>query len=149
MNTIIELHQALVEAQHQKQELRVHVVGDAGHQGDVYVHTIKSRPECWSVETTDESRQVAVGQGEGSNHRASGPVQVFWPESAEAAADACPLKGLFDGDADCLRQILGPVVVARETWTLTHPKHAHHQFPAGVYLIQFQLDRRTMRRVQD
>lgn len=149
MNTVIKVHQALVKAKRQNQGLRVHDAGDTGHQGDVYVHPIKSRPECWSVETTDESRQVAVGQGEGSNHRAAGPVQVFWPESADAAVKGCPLKGLFDGDADCLRQILGPVVVARDAWTLTHPKHAHHQFPAGVYLIQFQLDRRTMRRVQD
>lgn len=148
--TITELHAKLEAAGcGQGAEIRRHTAKQHGHQGDVYVHPIKSRPDCWNVETTDQSRQVAVGAEEGSNHRAMGKVQVFWPDSAEHAAQACPLNGFFKSDEAAKRVCIGPVIVADAEWTLTHPKHAHHVFPAGTYLITYQLDRRTMRQVRD
>ena len=147
--TISELHTKLEAAGcGQAQEVRKHADKSTGHQGDCYVHPIKKRPAVWDVETTDQTRQVAVGQGEGSNHCASGKVRVYWPKSAAEASKACPVA-LFKKDEAARLQCLGPIVEADEPWTLTHPKHAHHECPAGIYLISYQLDRRTMRRVQD
>jgi hypothetical protein len=149
MKNVMELHESLTKAGcGGGQELRKHGVGDWAHQGDVYLIPIKSRPAVWSVETTQESRQIAVGQGEGSNHRVTGNVRVYWPESAQKAAESCPIK-LHEGANAALLQVLGPVIEADEAFQLTHPKHAHHELPAGVYLTVYQLDRRTMRRVQD
>ena len=149
MQNVMELHQRLTDQGcGNGPEVRSHAPGSHGHQGDVYVHPIEKRPAVWNVETTDQSRQVAVGQGEGSNHRAEGKIRVFWPESRTDAARENTFR-LFDNDPEILEQVLGPIVEAEEEWTLTHPKHAHHRFPAGTYLIQYQLDRRTLRRVQD
>ena len=36
--------------------------------------------------------------------------------------------------------LLGPVIVADEAFTLTHPEHAHHRLPAGIYQVGYQLD---------
>jgi len=148
--TINELHAKLEAAGcGQAQEIRRHNGKSHGHQGDIYIHPIKAKPDCWDIETTDQTRQVAIGQGEGSHHCAIGPVQVFWPKSAQLADEQCPLKGFFKNDQAARRVCLGPVLIATGPWTNTHPKHAHHEFPAGVYLVTFQLDRRTMRQVKD
>lgn len=150
MKTIIQLTEELAKAGvGHGQELRVHTKGQSGHQGDVYCHSVTSKPDCWNIETTDQNSQVAVGQGEGSNHRASGPARIFWPQNIDEASKACPLAGYYVDEPEARKVCLGPIIVADDNWTLTHPKHAHHQFPAGIYLITYQLDRRTMRRVQD
>ena len=147
--TVSELHEQLTKAgEGQAQEIRRHKAGSTGHQGDCYVHAIKKRPEAWDIETTDQTRQVAVGQGEGSNHRASGKVRIFWPKNTDIAAEQSPVQ-IFKNEPAARRVCLGPIIEAEEEWTLTHPKHAHHTFPAGIYQVTFQLDRRTMRRVQD
>lgn len=127
-------------------ELRLHTGRTAGHQGDVYVHPITRRPSVWSVKVT-EHRQVALGRSIGSRHCAEGAVGVFWPESAEGAARNCPIKMLWP--LPVIAACIGPIVDASEPWTLTHPEHAHHRFPAGLYLITYQLDTRTLARVQD
>jgi hypothetical protein len=135
----------------QGQELRKHDASSHGHQGDVYVHPIKAKPECWDVETTDQSRQIAIGQGAGSHHTAEGNVRVFWPRSIDEALKNLPVipGGFFKNEPEAQRQCCGPIIVAKETWRNPHPSHAHHEYPAGVYWVTFQLDRRTMRRVQD
>ncbi len=150
--TVIELHQELQEAVKSSsrsiRDCTKMKVGEHSRHGDCYFHRITERPECWDVETTDQTRQVAVGQGEGSHHCAKGAVRVFWPRSADAASKTCPIK-LFDGDNEARLQTLGPIIEAPEGWIATHPHHAHHEFGPGLYLTTFQLDRRTMRRVQD
>lgn len=148
--TIDQLHTKLEAAGcGQAQEVRRHTKNSVGHQGDIYCHPIKKRPACWDVETTDQTRQVAVGQGEGSHHCAAGKVRVFWPKNAQEAANDCPLKSFFANEPGARQVCLGPIIEADAEWTLTHPHHAHHTFPAGTYLITFQLDRRTMRQVRD
>ncbi len=130
------------------QEVRRHsgAMNEVSHQGDCYGHKIKSVPPAWNVAVT-EHRQVAVGEGIGSHHIAEGPaLKVLWPKSKAEAVAQCPIKGFVEALAEFC---LGPVVVAEKPWTLTHPKHAHHDFPAGVYLITYQLDRATMRQVRD
>lgn len=152
--TISELHTKLEQAGcGQGQEVRDHtkLKDSHGHQGDVYVHPIKAKPDCWNVETTEQSRQIAIGQGAGSHHTAEGQVRVYWPDSIDNAVKDCPKipGGFFKREPEARRQCLGPIVVAETAWRNSHPSHAHHIYPAGTFLITFQLDRRTMRRVQD
>jgi hypothetical protein len=152
MESIIIFHQKLeaaaADSKQEPRDCRAIKIGQHSRQGDCYVHPIKKRPASWDIETTDQTRQVAVGQGEGSNHCASGKVRVFWPKNAQEAAKECPIK-LFPNEEAARRVCLGPVIEADEEWTLTHPKHAHHEYPAGLYLVTYQLDRRTMRQVRD
>ena len=143
------------------QELRVHKVGEAGRQGDIYVFPINGRPPAWSVQVSLHT-QVALGDNIGSRHIATGRVRVYWPESKVEALKQMPInrkgdklknkraKAWCDGINDLTRQnLIGPVVESDEPWVLTHPEHAHHRFPAGIYLVTYQLDWRTHRAVRD
>ena len=113
-------------------------IGTVLHQGDVYLHRVaNNHPRGEKLGT----RQVAVGTTIGSRHIVEGPVEVF-------AGKALPK--IVKVPAWCRdNDMLGPVVVASETFTLTHPEHAHHQCPAGTYQVTFQADFSTMRRVSD
>lgn len=153
--TMLQFHKELAEAAAASpKDVRNHAkmkVGEVAMQGDVYITKIKSVPEAWSTETTHESRQVALGTTEGSRHCAEGDVQVLWPASREAALEA--IDKLIPGFTDKLgagaSPCIGPVVVAKDSWCLSHPEHAHHELPAGTYLVTYQLDRQTMRQVKD
>jgi hypothetical protein len=150
--TIQSLHQQLeAKGCGQGQELRRHTLQSHGHQGDIYVHPVAYKPDCWDVENTDNSRQIAIGQGVGSHHTAEGNVRVFWPRNIDEASEEVlkifPL--FFKDEAEARKQCIGPIVVAKETWLNPHPTHAHHEFPAGIYFVSYQLDRATMRRVVD
>jgi hypothetical protein len=149
--TVVDFHAQLTEAVkkplHETRHHQTCAVDKGAHQGDVYLIRIAKRPAAWTTEVS-ETRQVAVGQGEGSHYRANGALQVYWPKSTEAAVEHCPVKhlGFLDRLGNAAGQCLGPVIVAKERWELTHPKHANHSLPAGTYLVTY---RRTMRRVQD
>lgn len=112
-------------------------IGDAIHQGDVYIHRVADDyPHGKELGT----RQVAVGTTIGSRHIAEGNVSVY------AKAQPFPMPSM---DERCWDACTGPVIVAQGTWTLTHPEHAHHRLPAGCYVVTYQLDERTRRAVED
>lgn len=149
----IAFHQELTEAAAKSsQEVRRHPemqIGQVGHQGDVYIHRIAKAPAAWLTEVS-EHRQVAVGDTIGSRHIADGPkLRVLWPASREAAVKDCPIRGFIDTLGLGAEFCLGPIVESSEPWALTHPEHAHHEFPAGTYLVTYQLDRQQMRAVRD
>lgn len=135
-----------------RSDTRCHKSGEVGRQGDVYLHPIKEKPPAWDVEETIH-HQVALGQTQGARHCAS-KARVFWPSSAAEARKQLPLTGFMQrrkepvGETE-IESCIGPVVIADEEWTLTHPTHAHHSFPAGTYLVTYQFDERTRRRVAD
>ena len=115
-------------------------IGHAIHQGDVYLHRVADDfPRGEQIGAG--SVQIALGTGNGARHMAEGTVRVFkgvqLPEWVKAPMDVQP------------GEITGPVVVADDTWNLTHPEHPHHCLPAGVYQTTYQYDPQTMRRVQD
>jgi hypothetical protein len=117
--------------------------GGALHQGDVYLHRV---PDNWPRGKQLGTRQVAVGQTQGSRHIAEGAgVQVCEGKKLPASFRApkwlngTPPEGIF----------LGPVVVAEKRWSLSHPEHAKHTMPAGVYQVTYQGDPRMMARVSD
>lgn len=45
--------------------------------------------------------------------------------------------------------LVGPMIVAKENFTVVHPEHAHIQLPAGEYLVCYQLNDKTKQRVKD
>lgn len=150
--TAIEFHNQLAEAvKASGQEARKHTgkVGEVAHQGDVYCHAVRNIPEAWNVAVT-EHRQVALGATIGSRHIAEGDgLTVLWPASVDAAVSACPVEGLVKKLGNGARFCVGPIVKADKAWTLTHPEHAHHEFPAGNYLVTYQLDYSRQRQVRD
>jgi hypothetical protein len=153
MKTAVQFHEQLTEAvKVSSQDIRKHTamaIGAVGHQGDVYVHRIKDIPAAWDVAVT-EHRQVALGATIGSRHIAEGDgLTVLWPKSVEAAIEECPVKKLVQNLGNGARFCLGPIVKADKAWTLTHPEHAHHEFPAGNYLVTYQLDFSRQRQVRD
>lgn len=116
--------------------------GQAIHQGDVYVHRVDdSHPREDELGT----RQVAVGDTQGSRHVAVGDVSVYGGRALPPQFRAPAwLRG-----TDPRSIFLGPVVVARSPWTLSHPEHAHHRLPAGTYQVTYQADQRSRARVSD
>ncbi len=120
--TVNQAHEAIAKAATEAPEVRIHAklaVGDIAHQGDVYLQRIKSIPKGWTAKTAN--RQLAPGTTQGSRHCVAGDVELL-----------APPKG-----ADPL---LGPVIVAKDGCTITHPEHAHHELPAGIYQTGYQLD---------
>lgn len=113
-------------------------VGAVIHQGDVYLHRVADDHPHGKVLGT---RKLAIGQGEGSNHMAEGEdVEVF------AGTSLPPTMKVPSAVAALL---IGPVVVARESWRNSHTTHADHVLPAGTYQVTYQLDMLTQTRVQD
>lgn len=117
-------------------------IGQILHQGDVYLVRVADdhpRGAAWG------SRQVAIGDTQGSRHVAEGDVSVWagvdLPPGFKAPAwlNGANPKPIF----------LGPVVEARSTWTLTHPEHADHECAAGTYQVVYQADARQRARVAD
>lgn len=114
-------------------------VGFVVQQGDCYLHRVKdSHPHGSELGT----RQVAVGTTIGSRHVVEGEgVSVF-------AGTKLP-PGFKEAPALRQGSLLGPVVVADEPFVLTHPEHAHHRLPVGVYQVTYQADFVSMRAVVD
>lgn len=113
-------------------------LGDVLHQGDVYLHRVADdHPRGAELGT----RKVAVGEGEGSNHIVEGEVEVYHGTKFPPIV----IQDWALENPDCL----GPVIVAANECVLTHPKHAHHRMPAGVYQVTYQRDEATKRRVAD
>lgn len=111
-------------------------IGDVIRQGDLYVERIAKLPEKRGKKT--KNRQLAIGQTQGSRH----------------VIDPAP-KGLaIYAPRDGANALEGPLVVTKESWTLTHPEHGHFSLPAGVFAVRYQRDYAReradeLRRVQD
>lgn len=152
IKTAIEFVNHLEEAvKASSPEVRPHPglkIGRKGMQGDCYLHKIKERPACWNVAV--RGSQVALGQTIGSRHCADGQgVTVYWPDSKAAAVAQCPVSEITQRIGRAAEFLMGPCVDAPNGFTLTHPEHAHHEFPPGVYFVSYQLDYARQRQVQD
>jgi hypothetical protein len=114
-------------------------LGSVLHQGDVYLHRVPDNHPRGALLGT---MQIAVGTTIGSRHVVEGSkVSVYagvrYPDGFTEPAGCAP------------NALLGPVIVAEEDYTLTHPEHAHHRSPAGVDQVTYQFDARTMLAVAD
>ncbi|MGD0656359.1 MAG: hypothetical protein ABSA16_18655 [Thermoguttaceae bacterium] len=141
----MEILEAVKHVEAAKPEIDIRVIrrieiGHAIQQGDVYLHRVPDNfPHGEQIGA--ESVQVALGTGNGARHMAEGAVKVYkgvrLPDTVRAPLNVQP------------HEVTGPVVVASDTWNLTHPEHPHHCLPAGTYQVTYQYDPMTMRRVQD
>lgn len=107
-------------------------VGKVVRQGDIYVHRVDAK-HAHGRALTD--RQLAVGVTQGSRHVAESPAKVF---EGMTAPEWCQPGAL-----------LGPCVVSRKRFTISHPEHAHLSLPAGTWQVTHQRDARTGGGVQD
>ena len=103
-------------------------------QGDVYVHKVTSIEK--GVLLT--SRKLAPGHTIGSNHFVSdNPNVMIYKSETKTFYKCIPVQ-------------IGPVIEAKESWTLTHPKHGWMTgFGPGLYQITFPIDPITKKRLED
>lgn len=123
-----EIEAAAKKADATTRTIRTFPVGKHVRQGDVYLVRVDDKTPRGKERG---SRQVAVGTTVGSRHIAEGELKVYEPVGFQR----------FE------REFVGPLVVADEPWTLTHPEHAHVKAPAGTYQVVYQ--REGSRRVAD
>ncbi|MFN3962515.1 MAG: hypothetical protein ACK4NQ_06020 [Fimbriimonadaceae bacterium] len=112
-------------------------LGEFARQGDIYIVAIDAVPAGCKP---SENRQLAPGTTQGSRHIAEGAVEIYHRTDHGRIVMAKNRKG---GHA------IGPVIVAKDFFTVTHPEHAHVSLPPGVYQVCGQIDPVTLRRVQD
>lgn len=107
-------------------------VGQIVRQGDIYIHRVN---EDHASGKEMKSRQLALGNSQGSRHIAESPAKILEGTTLPEWCDR--------------RTFLGPLVKAEKRFTITHPEHAHVSLPKGTYQVTHQMDARTMDRVQD
>lgn len=116
-------------------------VGFCVQQGDVYIFRVDpAHPHGKQIGM--DKHQVALGAGNGARHVAEGALDVFLGTTA-------PEWMNLPAELRDAKELIGPVVIAKKRWTLTHPEHPHHSLPAGCYQVTYQYNPQTMRRVAD
>lgn len=133
--TVEQVHQRITDAAKtpvtEIRRITTIAIGEALRQGDIYIIRIDKKPEHYTTETPN--RQLAPGDSQGSRHIITEGPKVF--ETTERWNT---------------NRLMGPVIVASDTFTLTHPEHAHFEIPAGTYQVRFQGEwAKEMRRTQD
>jgi hypothetical protein len=103
-------------------------INEVIRQGDVYIQRVDNDYPKGDI---IENWQLAPGTSKGSRHIVE-------------AGDHVTIHTLESNDI-----LHGPVIVARERWTVTHPEHADCSIPSGTYRVGYQLDLRTRKRVVD
>jgi hypothetical protein len=106
-------------------------VGQAARQGDVYITAISEIPSGYKKVSVGTEYQLVEGNTQGSRHVVSDTsgMKVYENKSSE---------------------LLGPVLEAKNRFTITHPEHAHFEMQPGLYQVTFQADwAEQERRVRD
>ena len=109
-------------------------IGRVVRQGDIYIHRVDDAHAHGSMRSGKSSRQLAVGETQGSRHISMSPSIVY--------EGTTPPK-------NCISSLLGPCVISDKRFTVLHPEHAYVSLPAGTYQVTHQMDARTLSRVQD
>lgn len=105
--------------------------GDAIRQGDIYLLCVESDHPVGKI---THNRQLAPGTSMGSRHCIEGNVDIY--EGVKAPEW-------------CKSNLVGPVIVAKERFKLVHPEHAHFDIPSGYFQTIYQLDPRTLLRIEE
>ncbi len=125
------------------------IPGTSGaRQGDIYIGCV---PVGFPKGKKTKNRQLAPGSNLGSRHIVEGDVEVY------ATIFHCPdwfqpgrgIERLKNQRERLARELLGPVLVSKKGFTVTHPEHGHIKVPAGTWQVCYQMDPRTEQRVQD
>lgn len=148
MDCAIQAVEAVLSAPHDPavRDARGLEVGQAIHQGDVYLHVV---PADWPRGAERESRQLAAGESIGARHMVHGRLRVY--EGVRLPSYVVPARGLRDGREWEIpaSEYLGPVVVIEDGGG-THPEHAGYDVAPGTTLqVTYQCSPVTLRRVVD
>jgi hypothetical protein len=116
--------------------------GDVIRQGDIYLVALAKPLEGKPY----GSRQLAPGTTQGSRHIVDGKCRVIEPDRTTATKALNHLIPTTTG----VEQFLGPVILADEPITITHPEHGDRTLPKGSYLVVYQRAfADTLRRTMD
>jgi hypothetical protein len=132
-----DVHAEIVQKAKEKAVAEVRMVekikiGQAVRQGDIYIHCVA--PTHLRGKKL-ESRQLALGDSQGSRHVAELPAAVY--------------EGVALPESCSQRTFLGPLIVSLDRFKVVHPEHAHFSLPKGTYQVTHQSDARTKDRVID
>jgi hypothetical protein len=117
-------------------------IGYGIRQGDIYVISINETGkttigntvvdvEDYTVPNTN-GKLVPMGTSKGASHKVnpSSTLLVFNNRYAN-------------------RNLVGPIIQAKESFYITHDEHAHFLMPGGTYQVMYQMDAATLRAVAD
>jgi len=102
-------------------------------QGDVYLIRIEKKPKGVAPTAV---RQLAPGTTQGSRHCVSAEVKCF--AQTETFVEHMGR-----------RLLAGPIIVAKDRFTVSHPEHDWHDLPAGTYQVAYQMNWQQQRAVRD
>jgi hypothetical protein len=145
-STPAEIHEAIQEAGkqacHATRDARDLEVGQAIHQGDLYLVKVA---DDFPHGTAVGGPGYPVGEGGDSNHVIQGEGVVCYEGSKMPGS----VPKSLNEDVP-LSSFIGALVKVPESGaTLTHKHHAHFTLGAGCYQAVYQVDARTQQRVQD
>ena len=110
-------------------------IGQFVRQGDVYIQRVGSAGD-WKA---TENRQLVPGTTMGSRHTVDASVTVL------ANPNGAKVERIERNKARCL----GPQLLSKDRFTVSHPEHADMSLPGGIYQCYFQVDSQSMKRVED
>lgn len=109
-------------------------IGQVVRQGDIYIHCVAENHLRGKLV---QSRQLAIGNTQGSRHMVADEIEVYEGTTLPPGCGA--------------NTFLGPCFVVRRRLddTVTHPEHAWASLPERTYQVTHQMDARTGKRVKD
>lgn len=96
-------------------------VGQAARQGDIYIRAISEIPKGYKKKKVGSQYQLVDGSTQGSRHivEDTSNITAYEPENKT-------------------NELFGPVIEAKDCFTITHPEHAHFEMQPGLYQVTFQ-----------
>lgn len=106
-------------------------VGKTIRQGDLYVTRLSDKTTpIDGCKVFPGETQLIPGNTKGSRHVAHGNIKVYFKTQNVSFTE-------------------GPMIIASEDFTITHPEHAHFKLPKGTYQVNYQTDLIRKNRVKD
>lgn len=130
---------------HEVREVKAMKPGQFVRQGDIYLVCV---PSTHPKGDARKDRQLAPGSSKGSRHVAEEGMELFQGCKAPAGY----LERINGGrNAERVESLLvGPRIKTKKRSVISHPEHAHVSLPGDCDVqVMFQLNPRTMRRVED
>ena len=141
---VIEQISASIQPKQDKRIIKSMKAGQMVRQGDIYlinVTGLKQTKVFQNVEVKFDGfitklandkngHQLVPGSTMGSRHIVDNTVSVHVNPTNPSS-------------------LVGPLITAKDAFTVSHPEHAHFELPAGDYLVCYQLNAKTQQRVKD
>lgn len=122
-------------------------VGFGIRQGDLYLIRINSKGESTIKAGNGDTSTVKIEDYQSKGEYQLAPGNTMGSRHTIAQRD----HGHVEMKRNIAEQspLLGDILVAKERFTVEHPEHAHFELPAGEYIVAYQTNWKTKRRVVD